>query len=222
MTTLTRIGLLGDIHVEDASLALALRVFRDAGVDRVVSVGDIVDGQGDVDRCCELLVEARALAVRGNHERWFLAGVMRDLPHAHTTVGTRAHRFLASLPPTIRLAGDAGDILVCHGLGDDDMASLDPDALARDLWSNPAMTVLLAEDHPLLVLNGHTHHRHVWTDGRLTIVNGGTLFRRHRPCFALIDLTRGEVTYHDIHAGERVERTETRSLPARWRRGEGG
>ncbi|APR85383.1 Serine/threonine protein phosphatase [Minicystis rosea] len=220
MTTLTRIGLLGDIHAEDASLALALRVFGDAGVDGIVSVGDIVDGQGDIDRCCALLAEASALAVRGNHERWYLAGTMRDLPHAHTALGQDAHRFIASLPPTIRMAaGAAGDILVCHGLLDDDMASIDPDADTLALFRDPSMAALLEEDCPLLVLNGHTHHRALWTDGRLTVVNAGTLFRYHRPCFAIVDLVRGEVTYHDIHAGERVERTETRALPVRWRRG---
>jgi hypothetical protein len=43
-TTLDRIGLIGDIHAEDASLALSLRVLGDAGADRVMAVGDIVDG----------------------------------------------------------------------------------------------------------------------------------------------------------------------------------
>jgi predicted phosphodiesterase len=65
---LARLGLLGDLHAEDAALALALQVFADEGVEQVLSVGDIVDGPGSVERCCELLATAGAAAVRGNHE----------------------------------------------------------------------------------------------------------------------------------------------------------
>jgi hypothetical protein len=102
-TALHRIGLLGDMHAEDASLSLALRVFADLSVDRVMAVGDIVDGLGSVDRCCALLAEAGAAVVRGNHERWFLAGTMRDLRDATLTVGAEAPGFLAALRATRRV-----------------------------------------------------------------------------------------------------------------------
>ena len=42
-------------------------------VEAVLSVGDIVDGAGDHDRCCALLRAHAAIVVRGNHERAMLA-----------------------------------------------------------------------------------------------------------------------------------------------------
>lgn len=211
--SISRIGLLGDIHAEDASLALALRVLADAGADRIVAVGDIVDGPRSVDRCCALLAEARATVVRGNHERWFAAGTMRELPHATLDVGAEARAFLRALPVTVRIEVARGEILVCHGLGDDDMASVSLDADAFAIWHDPSLTALLEDDRPRWVLNGHTHRRGVWSYATLAIVNGGTLFREHEPCFALVDLGRDEVTYFEIHRGGRVGHTETRPVP---------
>lgn len=219
MTAPRRIGLLGDIHAEDASLAFALRVLGDDGADLIVAVGDIVDGSGDVDRCCELLSAARAIVVRGNHERWFLAGSMRELPDATLTVSAESRRFLAALPAQVRVDIPGGQLLVCHGIGDDDMASVDPDADAFAIWHHPPLTALLDEDRPLLVLNGHSHRRGVWRHAKLTFVNGGTLYREHQPCFALVDLEGGAVTYSEIHRGGRIGFTETIALSMRggWR-----
>jgi predicted phosphodiesterase len=214
VTAPSRIGLLGDIHTEDEALELALRVFVDVGADVVMAVGDIVDGPGSADQCCALLAEAGAVVVRGNHERWFSAGTMRELPDATLTLGAQARRFLAGLPATLRFARPSGEILLCHGLGNDDMASVALDADALSIKWNDPLSALLAEDRPLWVLNGHTHRRGVWSYRKLTIINGGTLFRDHEPCFSLVDLVRAEVTYFDVARGTRVGRKETVPLPA--------
>lgn len=210
---ISRIGLIGDIHAEDASLALALRVLGDVGADRIVAVGDIVDGRGSVDRCCALLAQAGAVVVRGNHERWFLAGAMRELPDATLEVGAEARAFLEALPVTARIQGARGEILVCHGLGEDDMASVDAEARSIAIWHDPSLYALFEDERPRWVLNGHTHRRAVWSHSTVTIVNGGTLFREHDPGFALLDLARDEVTFYEIHRGGRVGHTETRAVP---------
>jgi predicted phosphodiesterase len=213
MGPLRRIGLLGDIHAEDTSLAVALRVLADAGVDALMAVGDIADGPGSVDRCCDLLATAGALAVRGNHERWLLAGTMRDLPDATHTLGAEARAFLGGLPATRRFDVPGGQVLLCHGLGDDDMASVDPEDRITMRYDPPLLT-LLDEERTLWVLNGHTHRRGVWSERTLTIVNAGTLFREHDPCFVLVDLALREVTYFDLdRSGGRVARQQTVPLP---------
>src|SRR5690606_36226100 len=80
---LSRIGVLGDIHCQEATLERALAFFHDElQVDAVLAVGDIVDGPGDADRTVALLREAKTLTVRGNHERWLLTGEQRPLPDA--------------------------------------------------------------------------------------------------------------------------------------------
>jgi predicted phosphodiesterase len=209
---LQRIGLLGDIHAEDASLAVALQMLADAGVDRVVAVGDIVDGPGSVERCCELLAGADVAVVRGNHERWFLAGTMRELPYATREVGAQAGRYLAALPGLLRFPVAGGEIRVCHGLGADDMASVDLDADAFAIGHNPPLAALVEEDQPIWVLNGHSHRPGVWSYGALVVVNGGTLFREHQPCFGLVDLGREEVTYFEVDRG-RLGPSRTVPLP---------
>jgi predicted phosphodiesterase len=205
----SRIGLLGDVHAEDGALAVALRFFADAGVDLVAAVGDIVDGPASADRCCALLAEAGAAVVRGNHDRWFAAGTLRELPEATLTLGSGARTFLEALPVMCRFAVSGGDLLLCHGLGNDDMASVALDADAMSIQWNDPLAALLAEDRPLWVLNGHTHRRGVWSYQKLTVVNGGTLLRDHDPCISIVDLARAEVTYVDIEGGSRVGRKET-------------
>jgi predicted phosphodiesterase len=208
-----RVGLLGDIHAEDHSVALALRVLADAGVDCIMAVGDIVDGPGSVERCCELLAGAGAKVVRGNHDRWLLAGINRDLPQATLTLGAEARAFLAALPATRRIDVPGGQILLCHGLDDDDMASVSLDTDAMSIRYNPPLERLIDADEPLWILAGHTHRRGVWSYRKLTVINAGTLFREHEPCFAVVDLASQEVTYFDLHPDGRVHQEASVPLP---------
>ena len=109
------------MHAEDEKLATAFAHLR--GVDVVLCVGDLVDGAGDLDRCVELLEAHRVVTVRGNHDRWVLGDEMRHLAEAHAAAElaprTRAH--LAALHATRRIDTVAGPLLLCHGLGTDDM-----------------------------------------------------------------------------------------------------
>ena len=79
---LRRAGLIGDIHCELGSLQRVIQHFRTWEVDSVLAVGDIADGPGDLTGTCALLEQSQVLAVAGNHDRWLLAGEMRDLPDA--------------------------------------------------------------------------------------------------------------------------------------------
>jgi predicted phosphodiesterase len=137
---------------------------------------------------------------------------MRELPYATRAVGAEAAGYLAALPRTLDLPAPGGTIRVCHGLGEDDMASVDLDSDASSIAHNPPLAAQIEEDRPLWVLNGHSHRRGVWAYGDLVVVNGGTLFREHQPCFALVDLAREEVAYVAIDRG-RLGPTETRPLP---------
>ncbi|HEY3256027.1 MAG TPA: metallophosphoesterase, partial [Polyangiaceae bacterium] len=126
---LRRVGLIGDIHGEDVLLERALEVLSRRDLDAILATGDIADGPGSVTRCCELLIQHRVITVRGNHERWFLRGSMRDLPDATAPqqVSAQAHAMLAALPAEIEIATVAGLALLCHGLGPNDMAKVLPD-----------------------------------------------------------------------------------------------
>ncbi len=156
--SLQRLGLLGDIHAEDGRLEAALALFRDRRVEQVLFVGDVVDGEGDVDRCCALLAEAGAVGVRGNHDRWLLEDKMRALPYAHfrSMLAPASIELLSSLPPTREIETDAGSLLLCHGVGQSDMIRLSPSDEGYALETNDELRTLLVERRRLVV-GGHTH-----------------------------------------------------------------
>jgi predicted phosphodiesterase len=211
-----RFAILGDIHAEHEMLADALAFVRAEGVEAVLAVGDIVDGRGSVTACCRLLAEAGAIAVRGNHERWFLQKTMRDLPDATPDheVDAAARAFLASLPATRRLSTAAGEMLLCHGTGEDDMATVMADDFGYALETNDALQKLLRAPDVRLVVSGHSHRRMVRRIGHLTMVNAGTLHRDHDPCFGIVDLSGAPtVTYFERIADGTMAVVDVRELP---------
>jgi putative phosphoesterase len=199
-SSVRRVGVIGDIHCEELALAVALDHILDASVDQVLAVGDIVDGPGDVNRCCARLAEAGVTAVRGNHDRWLLEGASRDLPGATSlaAVEPRTLAFLRALPATRTLESVAGSVLLCHGLGTSDMAGLRPDDEGYALENNDALNALLRQGAHAFVVNGHTHRRMVRRVSTLTVINAGTLHRDDDPCFCIVDFERERVEFFDI------------------------
>lgn len=203
------IGLLGDIHAESERLAVAIRTLRDAGVERLLSVGDVCDGNGDLGTTIALLEANDVIAVSGNHERWMLRNEMRDLDGAHTLAreSEAAARFLRLCPPMLEIATVAGTALLCHGVGRDDMAVIDPDTL--DYWAleHRALRELLAAERFAWMLAGHTHRFMLRRFEHLGIVNAGTLSkraveRRQEACFVRIDFERREVEHWTFFEGD--------------------
>lgn len=197
---LRRIGLLGDIHCEDRRLAAALEFLQTQTLDLVCAVGDLVDGPGDVHQTIALLHEHHVIAVRGNHERWLFGGEMRGMPEstARHALQLPELTYLSELPTFRRLETVAGSALLCHGLGNDDMAGVWPQDDALRLHSNYPLWQLVSRREFRFVLNGHTHERLVRSFDDLTIINAGTLYRKHNPCFCVADFAAGTVQYFDL------------------------
>ncbi len=179
--------IIGDVHTEATRLALVLAHARRAGVDAVLCVGDIVDGPEDAGRCIELLRDHEVLTVRGNHERWLLAGT----PLEPFEAPPWAHAWLAALPATRRLDTVAGSLLLGHAVGEDDMTRLLPDDEGYALDCNFALWELVADRTCRFLVGGHTHQRMVRRFGDLTVLNPGTLCRRDEPGFLEIELATG-------------------------------
>ncbi len=206
-----RVGVVGDVHAEDEQLAGALEFFAEQGVERVLCVGDIADGRGDLSRCCELL--ASTDAVRGNHERWALGETMRTLPDASPPLSEAQRLYLGNLPVERYYDTPRGALLLCHGLGADDMAKVEPADGDYALRSNSALQQLLSEGKCRFVINGHSHRRMVRTIGGVTIINAGTLFQDHEPCLALVDFAQGLVRFHAVSKGAVQQAFEEHQLP---------
>ncbi|MBX3260902.1 MAG: metallophosphoesterase family protein [Labilithrix sp.] len=219
-----RLGLIGDVHAEDVHLKLTLDALREARVERVLCTGDLVDGPGDVDRASALLREASALVVRGNHDRWIRADEMRRLPHAHamTALAVDTIAQLKGLPPTASLAlPGGGTLLLCHGVGPNDMQRLLPDDRGYALSTNDDLLAILFDPSVRVMVAGHTHRpmlrRFERGHGKppLFAVNPGTLARDDEPGFAILEIAddgAGRVDFHRIGPDRTVMRTSSALL----------
>lgn len=208
-----RIGLIGDVHTEYARLRTAIAHLRAQEVDVLLCTGDVPDGAStpaDVDRCCALLRDEGVLTVLGNHDRWLQDGEMRHLTGATVLdeLSPRTLEYLATLPATIEISTPAGLALLCHGLGDNDMAQVQAHERGKELEDNEALQRLLKARHHRYVLNGHTHKAGVIELDGLTLINAGTLRRDRNPCCSVVDFARAEVVFFDItDAGPLPERS---------------
>jgi putative phosphoesterase len=195
MQIVRRVGLIGDVHAEDEALQFALTELKKLGAETLLQVGDIADGPGDLARSIALLREHRVLAVRGNHDRWLIGNQLRDLPYAQalSAVSAASIDFLSQLPVTREFRSPRGHVLLCHGLGSNDMVGVKPDHEGYDISSNTELQRLISERRYRFVLNGHTHRPMLRTFGPLSIVNAGTLLRDYERCFTLVDFECGEL-----------------------------
>ncbi|WP_293274210.1 metallophosphoesterase [Nannocystis sp.] len=201
-TPLRRFAAIGDVHAEDARLAHVLTWLSGQDVEAVLSVGDIVDGAGDHDRCCALLRAHAAIVVRGNHERAMLANPFACQPRF---IADDSLAFLAALPVTRRMPTLRGELMLCHGVGDNDHVRLHPQHQETSQAVIHALDPLLADAALRLVVAGHTHRRMVRSFPRpvgppLIFVNPGTLHRGYPASVAIVDLGRGQVEFHEVLA----------------------
>lgn len=200
------IGLIGDVHAEADYLEIALHFFQMAQVEKILCVGDIVDGLGNVDHCCKLLEQAEVVTVRGNHDRWFVEGVMRDSSKATqwSDISDTSHTFMRSLPSTKVIETINGRLLLCHGLGENDMQRLTPDDYGYALEVIDELHSLIDKQEYKFVVNGHTHRRMVRKFENLTIINAGTLSAKHEPCIAIANFRTGFVQFYDFQKNSLV------------------
>ncbi len=210
---LERFVAVGDVHAEDVSLEAILDFARSRSLP-VLAVGDFVDGHGDARRTIELLAMERVHCVRGNHDRWLDEDKMRTLPGAtpSSALDDVARAFLARLPATRRFATPRGTLLLCHGLGDDDMAELRPDHRGYALQANDALREMREAGDVALVVHGHTHERMIRRLDPITFINPGTLLREHSPAFMVVDIGAGHVEVLEVE-GATLRPLERIALP---------
>ena len=205
-------GVIGDVHAEDELLEQAIGALRNLGVEVLLCTGDMADGPGDADRCCKILREEDVRVVSGNHDQWLLKGWMRSLRNAtlleELTEGSKT--FLSTLPFTYEFQAVGGSVLLCHGLGENDMARVHPDDYGYAVEANFDLQRLIAEGKYRYVINGHTHRKMVRSFGRMTIINAGSLTRQDDAGFLAIDFGQETVRFFefagegDIREAERV------------------
>jgi putative phosphoesterase len=197
---LRRLGIIGDVHAEATHLEAALQFLQTSEVERIICTGDVVDGPDNADECCRLLETHQIITVRGNHDRWLLDGSMRDLPDATpiTSMQESSLSFLKSLPVTAPIETVAGQLLLCHGMGENDMQGVTPDDDGYALQWKDELHNLIRAGKFHFVVAGHTHQRMVRRFEHLTVINAGTLYRTFVPCVSIVDFDSGCVEFHNI------------------------
>lgn len=187
-----KLGLIGDIHAEDELLASALAALKsNHSVNKILCVGDIADGPGDIDRCVQLLQDFEVDTVRGNHDEWLLLGVARNVAGA-TQLGSIAdstQRYIAALPQGLDVKTPDGLLLLCHGMAGNNMARVKEDDFdfPYTVANHPELQVVLKSNRYGFVVFGHTHRPWLRNYAGVCFVNAGTLKSEHDPGFAVLD-----------------------------------
>jgi len=210
---LSRLGVIGDVHGEAETLEGVIDALESMNVERVLCVGDLVDGLGDVDAALGLL-EARGVeCVAGNHERWFLSGEQRSLENATLEISDASRAFIEALPRTRRYSTPAGEALLCHGVGEDDEAWLLPDTRGYALQDIPTLRELMLDEEIQFMIGGHTHHRMVRVFPGLTVINAGTIHRKDEQSFVVLDFEAMRLSAYSAEAARAGELIEELPLP---------
>jgi len=212
----SRIGIIGDVHAQHHHLELALQHLATQDVDIVLCTGDIVDGEGDVDTCVNLLKSADVQTVRGNHDRWVLQDKARHVRNAHfkSDLSDDVIDYLSALPVQLHLPTTAGQLLLCHGVGHQDLRKVWPGTERMAAERSAELDDLIAQNHLRLMVNGHMHYRTLIHFDTLTLLNAGTVKGDHRPGFSIMDLRDDLVHGYELFAdsADPVRHVKTLSL----------
>jgi putative phosphoesterase len=198
-----RIAVLADIHGNVLALEAALAHLAARKHDLIVDLGDCASGPLWPRETLERLERVGAKTVRGNHDRWLFEGALRDLPGAVQIddLQDTSLVFLKSLPLTQPLDTVSGRLLLCHGMGANDMQGVTPDDYGYALQVKDELHDLRRAGEFRFVVAGHTHQRMVRRFENLTVINAGTLYRPYDPCVSIADFAEGYVQFHDFEDG---------------------
>ncbi|MGY1779807.1 metallophosphoesterase family protein [Geodermatophilus sp. SYSU D01036] len=155
---MTRTGVLSDVHANLPALQAVLAELERRGVQQLLVAGDLVGYGARPNECVEVLAEAGARCILGNHDLLVLdrlpptrfPAYARQSAEVHRTLlSTDVRAYLEALPTTLRV----GDVLVAHGSLDDPEEYVFREPRAFELLAR------LPDEAPgadTLVL-GHTH-----------------------------------------------------------------
>jgi predicted phosphodiesterase len=191
-----KLGVIGDVHAEHQRLGAALSHLQGLDTDSIVCTGDIVDGIGCPNESIKLLDDAAVLTVRGNHDRWILEDKARHIKDAHsaTDLTEESHSYLASLPIQATLDTVRGELLLCHGIGNDDLRKVWPGTERMAIERSHLLDNIILEGKFQYLINGHMHFRTLIHFEALTLINAGTLRGEHWPGFSVIDFEAEHIT----------------------------
>ena len=215
-TKVSRIGVVGDVHTEDVRLHILLEFLAAQNTDKLYCVGDIADGKchgdGSVDRCCQLLMEYNVPTVLGNHDQWCLNNVNRGVENATfvDTLTKESRSFLEALPMNYTLETPRGDAMLCHGLGEYNMASVYPTDSPDNIHNNLELWAIYRHTSLSFVINGHSHRPDVHLFNHLAVINAGSLHDSGIASAVIIDFQLATAEFYRVNELSLVEHCVTK------------
>lgn len=175
-----RIGVLADVHGNAVALKAVLREIQEAGVDRLICLGDVCVLGPQPRECLHMLLEAGCPTVLGNTDDWLLSGLrfVSGEPDPITTaivdwtrrqLTERDMEALARFEPSVTIVSATSTIECFHGSPlsyNDVIGSTTPEVEVKRL---------LKDCDARVWIGGHTHVQMVRRHCNGHIVNPGSI-----------------------------------------------
>ena len=186
-----RVAVISDIHGNCLALDAVLADIDGNSVDRIICLGDAIQGGAQPRETVARLRELACPVVMGNADAWLLTGkdtgaegpptawqlAMREWSLAQLSEEDRS--FVGAFRPTVEIALLAGKTLLCFhgspGSFDDVILPLTPDEDVRRF---------LGEYVPVILCGGHTHVQQIRHLGETFYFNPGSVgvaYRHDQP-----------------------------------------
>ncbi|MBN1306085.1 MAG: metallophosphoesterase family protein [Anaerolineales bacterium] len=194
-----RFGLLSDIHGNYPALQAAMKELQKHNIEQLLVAGDIIGYYPYVNEVINLLRQYDCLAIKGNHENYFLDTLKTPdekpklywLDHVESTISEISREWLFSLNSEENFMIDGSRIGLYHGSPWDVNEYVYPDFQSFDRFAE------LEED---IFIIGHTHIPLVKQIGRKMIINPGSCGqpRDYLPgaCFGILDTESARTTLY--------------------------
>ncbi len=169
-----KLGLVSDVHAAPAALAAALDRFEQEAVDSIICAGDIAGYNQQLDACIDLLVDAGAVTIIGNHDQNYL--------ETNTDGPSRNHEYLAALPTRLEFELAGKRILLVHAEPPDKqhggikLLDVDGELIPEQKQHWTEQLQHLAAD---VLIVGHTHQVYAEWLGDVLVINPGSSAYNH-------------------------------------------
>src|SRR5919201_905784 len=169
-----RVGIFSDIHGNGVGLDAVLAALDDARVDRLVCLGDLVEGGPQPEHCLRRGGELDCRVVDGNCDHWLVEYYREPDISERSDIGAWARgrlgdtglAALAAFPDTYELElGDGGRLLCAHGTPTSRVDRVESTATDRELAELLGDATVLAA--------GHTHEQWQRRVGDRLVLNPG-------------------------------------------------
>ncbi|HYZ76014.1 MAG TPA: metallophosphoesterase family protein [Gaiellaceae bacterium] len=169
-----RVGIFSDVHGNGVGLDAVLADLERAQVDRLVCLGDLVEGGPQPACCVRRMRELDCLVVLGNADEWLLSGRFEPGTSARSRMGAWAleqldeadRDLMRGFAATHELElGGGRRLLAVHGTPTSTLDTIEPDA------SEAELAELLGEAAALAA--GHTHLQWQRRLGERVVLNPG-------------------------------------------------